>query len=50
MTGGVQICSVRGILHTAFEIRQDGVSDAAGARSCAERIADAWRSLPLSRP
>lgn len=39
----------RGILHTAFEIRQDGVGDAAGARSWAERIAGAWRSLPLSR-
>lgn len=38
----------RGILHTAFEIRQDGVGDAAGARLWAERIAGAWRSLELS--
>ncbi len=29
----------RGLLHTAFEIRQDGVADAAGARAWAERIA-----------
>ncbi|APR79039.1 Hypothetical protein A7982_04386 [Minicystis rosea] len=35
----------RGLLNTAFEIRQDGVSDAAGARAWAERIADAWRVL-----
>lgn len=39
----------RGILHTAFEIRQDGVADAAGAREWAERVARAWRSLPLSQ-
>ena len=29
----------RGILHTAFEIRQDGVAGAAGARAWAEKIA-----------
>jgi len=35
----------RGILNTAFEIRQDGVGDAAGQRAWAERIAQGWETI-----
>jgi predicted N-formylglutamate amidohydrolase len=35
----------RGILHTAIEIRQDGVGDEAGARRWAERLAGIWREV-----
>lgn len=34
-----------GIWHTAFEIRQDGVADAAGQRAWAERIAAGFREI-----
>ncbi len=37
----------RGILHTAFEIRQDGVSSRAGAQAWAERIAAIHREIEL---
>jgi predicted N-formylglutamate amidohydrolase len=35
----------RGVLHTAFEIRQDGIADAAGARRWAERLSAHWRDI-----
>lgn len=35
----------RGILHTAIEIRQDGVGEAEGARGWAERIASIYREI-----
>jgi predicted N-formylglutamate amidohydrolase len=35
----------RGILHTAFEIRQDGVTEAAGQRAWAERIAATFAEI-----
>jgi len=35
----------REVLHTAFEIRQDGIADEAGARAWAERIATIARDL-----
>ncbi|MEZ4297065.1 MAG: N-formylglutamate amidohydrolase [Polyangiaceae bacterium] len=35
----------RGILHTAFEIRQDGVGTEAGARTWAERLARTIRAI-----
>lgn len=35
----------RGILHTALEIRQDGVADAEGARAWAGRIASIYREI-----
>lgn len=37
----------RDILHTAFEIRQNGVADPAGQRAWAERIAAGWIALGL---
>lgn len=37
----------RGLLHTAFEIRQDGVGDAAGALRWATRIATIARELQI---
>lgn len=35
----------RGILHAAFEIRQDGIAAEAGARAWAERIAETYREV-----
>ncbi|MBI2393864.1 MAG: N-formylglutamate amidohydrolase [Deltaproteobacteria bacterium] len=35
----------RGILHTAFELRQDGVATLSGAHAWAERIARLYRSI-----
>lgn len=35
----------RGILHTAFEIRQNGITDEAGQRAWAERLAAGWDAL-----
>lgn len=35
----------RGILHTAFEIRQDGVAHLAGAHAWADRLAALWAEL-----
>jgi len=38
-------CEARGLLHTAFEIRQDGVGHELGARTWAEKIAAIYREL-----
>lgn len=38
----------RGILHTAFELRQDGVASLAGAHAWAERIARSYRTIEPS--
>ncbi|MBK7395239.1 MAG: N-formylglutamate amidohydrolase [Myxococcales bacterium] len=35
----------RGILHTAFELRQDGVDTRAGAHAWADRIAEVWEQI-----
>lgn len=37
----------RGILHTAFEIRQDGIESLAGAHAWADRIAQAWSRITV---
>jgi predicted N-formylglutamate amidohydrolase len=40
----------RGILHTAFEIRQDGVEREEGAHRWAERIAEIWKEIEPTLP